>query len=403
MVKHMSENDDARLGTLCVWGGETEKNFWLGAVEVPVVNSVTFGYKDVDKWLAVAKGLQAGHIYSRNTNPTVAVFEEKMRRLEKAEAATSFSTGMAAISNTFFALLSAGDRVVSITDTYGGVSKIFLEFFPRFGIKVTLCKTEDYDAIEREVEKGCKLLYLESPTNPTLKIVDIRRLANFAHKFGSIVAVDNTFATPINQRPIELGADLVIHSATKFLSGHSDAMGGVVCGKKELVDKIFHFREINGASLNPVAAYMLIRGIKTLHLRVSRQNDNAMQIAKFLESHPMVEKVFYPGLPSHKYHEVARRQMSGFGGILSFQLKGGFEAVRLFLPRLRYAHLAANLGSVETITGPPATTSHVECSPEEREALGIPESLIRYSVGIEDVKDLIADLEQALDYLKTAI
>jgi cystathionine gamma-synthase len=210
------------------------------------------------------------------------------------------------------------------------------------------------------------------------------------------VVVDNTFATPINQSPLELGAHLVVHSATKFLGGHADALGGVICGPKELVERIYHFREINGAALDPMAAYLLLRGMKTLHLRIRQQNESALEIARFLEEHPLVEQVFYPGLESHENHDVAGRQMRGFGGVLSFQIKGGFESVRDFLPRLRYAHLAANLGAVDTIAGPPATTSHVECTAEEREELGIPESLVRYSVGIEDTEDLIADLEQAL-------
>ena len=208
--------------------------------------------------------------------------------------------------------------------------------------------------------------------------------------------VDNTFATPINQRPFDLGADLVIHSATKFLGGHADALGGVVCGPLDLVGRIYHYREITGASLDPMAAYLLLRGIKTLHLRVERQNQSAMKIARFLERHSAVENVYYPGLESHPHHDIARRQMTAFGGVLSFTIKGDFEAVRDFLPRLRYAHRAANLGAVETIAGPPSVTSHVECTPEERSALGIPEGLIRYSVGIEDVDDLIFDLDEAL-------
>jgi len=394
----MSSHDRPRLDTLCVWGGEP-KDSWEGATQVPIVHSVSFGYPDVDQWLMVAKGLRPGHIYSRNTNPTVSAFEEKVRMLEEAEAATSFSTGMAAISNTFFALLSPGDRVVSIKDTYGGVTKIFLEFFPRFRIAASMCETTEHEAIEAEIAKGCTMLYLESPTNPTLKVVDIARLAKAAHDKGALVVVDNTFATPINQRPLVLGTDLVIHSATKFLGGHADAMGGVVCGSRKIVDRIYHFREINGAALDPMSAYLLLRGMKTLHLRVRRQNESAMQIARFLETHPMVEKVFYPGLASHEHHDIARRQMLGFGGVLSFQLKGGFDTVRTFLPHLNYAHLAANLGAVETIAGPPATTSHVECTQKEREAMGIPESLIRYSVGIENAEDLIADLEQAFAYL----
>jgi cystathionine gamma-synthase len=384
-----------RPGTQAVWGGE-QQPLWMGATQVPVVHSVAFGYPDVDAWLSVALGRRPGHIYSRNTNPTVEVFEEKVRLLESAEAATSFATGMAAISSTLFALLAPGDRVVSIKDCYGGTSKLFSEFLPRFHIEVTQCETESQEAIEEAIGRGCRLLYLESPTNPTLKVVDVERLAAAAHRVGATVVVDNTFATPINQHPLALGADLVVHSATKVLGGHADALGGVVCGRRELVQRVFHFREIAGATLHPESAYLLLRGMKTLHLRVRQQNESALLIARFLQLQPGVASVFYPGLDTHPGHHIAKRQMLGFGGVLSFILAGGFDAVRKALPRLKWAHRAANLGSVETVVGPPATTSHVENTREERRSLGIPEGLVRYSVGIEDTEDLIADLEQAL-------
>ena len=394
----MNDAVSAKIGTLAVWAGERDP-FWERATQVPVVHSVAFGYDDLDYWLSVGQGKAVGHIYSRNTNPTVRIFEEKICQLEGASAATSFASGMAAISNTLFTLLSPGDKIVSIKDSYGGTNKIFLEFLPRFNIEVTLCNTTDQAAIETAVFSGCKILYLESPTNPTMNIVDIARLAGAAHDAGAMVVVDNTFATPVNQNPLELGADIVLHSATKFLGGHADALGGAVCGPADLIKQIFHFREINGAVLDPMAAYFLLRGMKTLHLRVRRQSKSALKIAQYLQAHPAVTKVFYPGLTSHPQHDIARRQMKDFGGMLAFMVQGGYEAVRTFLPRLKYAHRAANLGSVETIVGPPATTSHVECTPEEREALGIPESLVRYSAGIEDVDDLISDLDQALDSL----
>ncbi len=394
----MDDKKNPGAGTIAVWGGE-EKSVSGRPTQVPIVQSVSFGYDDMDHWLQVGKGLEKGHIYSRNTNPTLESFEEKIRLLEGAGAATSFSSGMAAISNTLFTLLSPGDRVVSIKDSYGGTSKLFLEFLPRFNIEAKLCETTDHEQIEAEVMKGCKVLYLETPTNPTLKVIDIARLAKAAHDAGAIVIMDNTFATPINQQPLALGADLVIHSATKFLGGHADALGGAVCGPEELIKKIYHFREINGAALDPMAAYLLLRGMKTLHLRVGRQNESALAIARHLEKHPAVSRVFYPGLISHPQHAIAKKQMSGFGGVLSFILKGDFAALKVFLPRLQLAHRAANLGAVETIAGPPALTSHVECTPQERSAMGIPEGLIRYSVGIEDAGDLITDLNNALDAL----
>ena len=391
----MPDNKQPLPGTLAVWAGE-EEYLLQGATQVPVVHSVSFGYRDVDEWMDVALGKKVGHIYGRNTNPTVHVFEEKVRILEGAEAATSFATGMAAISNSLYTLLTPGDRAVSVKDTYGGTNKIFTEFLPRLDVDVALCNTTDHTAIEAEINKGCTVLYLESPTNPTLKVMDLARLAKAGKAVGATVIVDNTFATPINQNPLALGADLVLHSATKFLGGHADALGGVVCGPSELIERIFHYREINGATLHPMAAYFMIRGMKTLHLRVRQQNESAQRIAEFLQGQARVTAVYYPGLPSHENHLIAQKQMRGFGGVLSFTLQGDFDAVRDFLPRLQYAHAAANLGAVETIAGPPATTSHVECSREERAAMGIPESLIRYSVGIEETADLIADLEQAL-------
>ncbi len=384
-----------KKSTTSVWGGESDLNV-KGAVTTPIVNSVAFAYDDVDHWHDVSLGKAPGFIYSRNTNPTVAVLEEKIRLLEGAEAATSFATGMAAISNTLYTFLTAGKRVVSQKDNYGGTSKIFLDFLPLYNVQVQLCDTTDFDQFEKEIAKGCDLVYLETPTNPTLKVVDIKRLAIAAKKVGAIVVVDNTFATPINQNPLALGADLVIHSATKFLGGHSDAMGGVVAGKKELVQKIYQYREINGASLQADPAYMIARGMKTLELRIERQNASALKIAQYLKAHSKVADVFYPGLETHPGHAIAKQQMSGFGGIMSFALDGGYDHVKKLLTTLKLVHLAASLGSVSTLAGPPRTTSHVELTEAQRKLLGIPESLIRYSVGIENVDDLLQDLATAL-------
>ena len=394
--------DDYTLATQALWAGEDEY-LVERSTQVPIVQSVSYGYNDMDDMLEVALGKKPGHIYSRNTNPTLHAFEEKIRILERAEAATSFASGMAAISNTLLTFLKHGDRIVSVKDTYGGTNKIFTEFLPPMGIEVSLPDTSDFEAIELEIKKGCKVLYLETPTNPTLKVIDIERLARAGHAVGALVIVDNTFATPINCTPLELGADIVLHSASKFLGGHADALGGVICGAKDLVQAVYHYREIMGAVLDPFAAYLLIRGLKTLDLRIERQNSSAMKIARFLEAHAFVEKVFYPGLESHLHHDVAKRQMRGFGGMMSFSLKGDFAVVKDFLPRLKLAHRAANLGSVETIVGPPATTSHVECSADERAAMGIPEALVRYSTGIENVEDLIGDLEQALKATQRAM
>ncbi|MBU8769414.1 cystathionine gamma-synthase family protein [Cytobacillus oceanisediminis] len=394
--------ENVQAGTKAVWAGE--KDYLVhGATQVPVVLSVAYGYDDMDEWYDVAIGKKKGHIYGRNTNPTVQSFEDKVKILEGAEAATSFSTGMAAISNTLSTFLVPGDRIVSMKDTYGGTNKIFTEFLPRQQIDVVLCETGNHEQIEAEVAKGCKILYLETPTNPTVKITDIERMAKAGHDAGAIVIVDNTFATPMNQNPISLGVDLVIHSATKFLGGHADALGGVVCGPHELVEKIYHYREINGATMDPMAAYLMIRGMKTLHLRVRQQCKNAMALAKYLQTKDMVESVYYPGIETHPNHHIAKKQMKDFGGMLSFAVKGGVDTVRDLLPKLQFANRAANLGAVETTVGPARTTSHVECTPEERAAVGIPEGLIRVSCGIEEIEDIIADFEQAFRHAESVL
>ena len=384
--------------TKSVWGGETE-SFPDGATQIPTFNSVAYAYKDLDEWEKVSKGEKKGYIYGRNTNPTVSVLEDKIRILENAEASTSFSSGMAAISNILFSNLKPGDTVVAGKDTYGGTSKIFLEFLPKFDIKVELCDTTDHKLIEQKIYDNCQLLYLETPTNPTLKIQDIKFLAKIAKKAGALVVVDNTLATPINQNPLKLGADLVIHSATKFLCGHSDALGGLVCGNKDNIDRIFHFREINGASLGPEAAYLILRGMKTLALRIEKHNSNALKLAKWLFNHPKINQVYYPGLETNLGHKIAQSQMKGFGGVLSFTLNGEENLIPNFISKLRFAHAAAHLGSVETIVGPPKTTSHVENTVEERAQLGIPENMLRCSVGIENIDDIIEDFRETFESL----
>lgn len=388
--------DGMREGTRCVIAGESAHTAF-NSITVPIFQNGAFEYDDIQEWIDVSLYRKPGDIYSRTTNPTVRAFEEKIAALEGAEDATACSSGMAAINNTLMSLLRPGDVAISIKDSYGATYLHFAEILPAFGIETRICETTDYSEIEKTINRGCKLVYLESPTNPTLKIVDIKRMTAAAKKVGALTVVDNTFATPINQKPLELGADLVIHSASKFLGGHSDVIGGVVCGSKELIRKIFLWRNLTGACLSPNTAFLLIRGMKTLHLRMERHNQSAMQIAQFLEAHPKVIAVNYPGLPNHPNHDIAARQMKGFSGVLSFALSGKFEDTGRFLAHLQYIHKAANLGQVDSVAGPPATTSHVECTAEERAAAGIPETLIRLSVGVEDTQDLIDDLSQALE------
>ncbi len=366
------------------------------SVVAPIVANSAFAYPDVASWRAVALGEADGHIYARNSNPTTDRFEAKVAALEGAEAGTSFGTGMAAIFTTLQALLRPGDRVVTVKDTYGGTYLLFTEILPAWGVQCDVLDTDDHEAVEEQVRAGCDLLYLESPTNPTCKVLDLQRLAGAAAAVDAVTIVDNTFATPINTRPLSLGADVVVHSASKFLGGHGDVLGGVAVGSAALVERIYQLREIIGTGMDPQVAALMLRSLKTLGLRVERQNETALAVAQHLATHPKVTAVNYPGLPTHPHHDVAARQMDGFGGMLSFAVDGGFPAVETVLANLQYAYLAANLGQVETIAGPPATTSHVELTEDERAAAGIPEGLVRYSVGIEDTADLVADLDAAL-------
>lgn len=382
--------------TLGVWAGE-ERPLALGATQPPIFLSAPFCFPDVESWLSVAHGRAPGHSYSRSSNPTVGVFEEKLRWLEGGEAAASFASGMAAISNSLLALLRPGDRVVALKDCYGGTSQFFLHYLAPLGITVDLIGAASDTEIETAIRRGCRLVYLESPTNPLLRIVDLRRAAAAARAAGAWVLVDNTLATPVLQKPLALGADLVVHSATKFIGGHDDAMGGIVVGRSELVAKIFAYREITGAALNPFAAYLLIRGLKTLGLRVERQSANALAVATLLAGDARVTSVNYPGLHSDLGHRRAVDQMQGFGGVLSFRFEAGLAAAKRFLDALQLAHRAASLGSVNSLAGLASTTSHLECSEEERAMLGIPADLVRLSCGIEDTADLTRDVLRAIE------
>ncbi|MEN3273362.1 MAG: cystathionine gamma-synthase [Actinomycetota bacterium] len=377
---------------------ETESVDATGSVVPPIHTNSAFAYPDVETWRAVALKQTDGYIYSRNSNPTTDRFEAKVAALEGAEAATSFGTGMAAISTTLLAVLKPGSRAVTAKDAYGGTYLLFTQHLPGWGVDCVVVDTDDHEAIEAEIAEGCDLVYLETPTNPTLKVLDLQRLSTAAHATGALVVADNTFATPVNQLPLSLGADLVLHSASKFLGGHGDVLGGVVAGSAELIHRVYALREIIGTGMDPHVASQMLRSLKTLGLRVERHNESALRIARWLEDQPKVTKVHYPGLDSHPMHAVAKGQMRGYGGVLSFELDGGFDAVCRVLAKLEHAYLAANLGQVETIAGPPATTSHVELTDAERAEAGIPEGLIRYSVGIEDADDLIADLTQALQH-----
>jgi cystathionine beta-lyase/cystathionine gamma-synthase len=381
--------------TRAIHAGE-EKHGVGGPVATPVIYSSTFTFESTAEMKRWAEGRSRAYIYTRYGNPTLAVAEAKLASLENAEAAVVTASGMAAISSALLAVLQSGDEVISTRQLYGGSYRLMRDLFPRFGITVKYVET-DLAGMESFVTPKTRALYIESPTNPGLGLVDIRRAVTFARKHKLVCLMDNTFASPVLQRPIKLGVDLVLHSATKYLAGHSDVIAGAAVGSRALIDKVRSNIIYLGGSMDPSAAYRLIRGMKTLELRVRRQSETALAVARFLERHPKVERVHYPGLPSHPDHALARRQMQGgFGGMMSFDVKGGIAAARRFCDRAHIFLLAASLGGVESLVVLPAYTSHYNMSAAELKAAGVAPGCVRVSIGLEDRDDLIEDLRQAL-------
>jgi len=370
---------------------------YTGAVSIPIYETSTFVFKNVEQGAARFAGTEEGYIYTRLGNPTIKALERSLAELENGESARACASGMAAINTTVTALAKKGDHVISTDCLYGGTAKLFLDILPKFGIEFTLVDSSNPKEVEKVIQKNTKLLYLESPANPTLKLTDVRAVTQIARKHGVITALDNTFMSPYFQRPLELGADIVIHSLTKYLSGHSDVIGGAIIGSKTLLKTIDPILKNNGSTLGPFEAWLTLRGIKTLPLRMEKHNDNAMKIARFLETHPKIQRVHYPGLKSHPQHELAKRQMNGFGGIICFEVRGGLEAGVKLMNSVKLCTLAVSLGAVETLIEHPASMTHAIVPKEERLKAGITDSLVRLSVGIEDVEDIIEDLEQALE------
>ncbi|HEX4921957.1 MAG TPA: aminotransferase class I/II-fold pyridoxal phosphate-dependent enzyme [Candidatus Bathyarchaeia archaeon] len=366
-----------------------------GSIIPPIYESTTFKFNDASL-IPPAMAGEHGYVYSRRENPTVVKLEEKIASLEHGEAAAAFGSGMAAISTSVLAFLKKGDHVVGIRDLYGGTYNLLHEQLPNLGLETTLVETTDLAALEKATKKNTRIVYIESPTNPTIKLVDIAKAASIAHTAGALLLIDSTFASPINQNPLTVGADLVLHSATKFINGHDDLVAGLAIGSKGHIRKIKILRRDLGGVLDPIPAWLVLRGIKTMALRIRAQNANALALAKYLSGHNKVAKVNYPGLETHPQHALARKQMRGYGGMLSFEIKGDKrEAIKL-TESLKVASLAASLGGVETLVSQPHNMTHTQMSPEARARAGMPDTLIRVSVGIEDIEDLIADFTQAL-------
>ncbi|HUK24034.1 MAG TPA: aminotransferase class I/II-fold pyridoxal phosphate-dependent enzyme [Terriglobales bacterium] len=368
-----------------------------GPLSTPIYQTSTFEVTDNEEQL---RATTTDHFYTRYGNPTHTVAEAAIAQLESAEAALLFASGMAAVTTSILSLLKAGDHIVAQRDVYGGVTKFLSGWLSRFGVETTFVETTDYSQHAAALRPNTRLLYLESPTNPTLRVVDLKKTADLARQHGIVTLIDSTFGTPINQRPAEHGIDLVMHSGTKYLGGHADLIAGAVAGRRDLIEKIHSTRTTLGSNMDPHAAWLLLRGIKTLAVRVQRQNENALQVAGFLAGHPKVRAVHYPFLPSHPQHALAKEQMLGGGGVLSFEVDGSGEDARHVAEALRLFTLAPSLGGVESLVSIPVLTSHAMISPEHRRKMGVTEQLIRISVGIENVDDLIADLEKALTVMK---
>jgi cystathionine gamma-lyase/cystathionine beta-lyase/cystathionine gamma-lyase/homocysteine desulfhydrase len=379
--------DEARFSTVCIHAGQ-QPDPSTGAIITPIYQTSTYVQEGL--------GRHKGYEYARTQNPTRAALEANIAAIEKGKAAFAFASGMAA-EGAVMTLLQSGDHVVVTDNTYGGTYRLFERVLRKYQLDFSYVDSSRLDEIAAAIRPATKMLFLESPTNPTLRLTDLRGAGEIAHARGVTVVVDNTFASPYVQRPIEFGADLVVHSTTKFLNGHSDSVGGIVVAvKDEHIEWLKFIQNAQGAILGPMDAWLVLRGTKTLPIRMERHNANALALAEFLATHPKVTRVHYPGLPSHPQHALARAQMCGFGGLISLEL-GSLEKARRLLESVQLMSLAESLGGVETLISHPATMTHAAVPPERRREIGVTDDLVRISVGIEDVEDLREDLAQALD------
>lgn len=385
--------DQAKLSTLCVHAGELEDAH--GSPHTPIYQTTTFRFANTADLLDVMEGRKPGSLYTRyGLNPSIVSVEKKLAALEGAAEALAFASGMAAIASLF--LVHGRRGIVCFGEAYGGTLEILTTQLPSLGIEVHFLAGKDTDGLERLLAQGVGLVFIETPTNPTLEIADVNAIAARTHAHGALLAVDNTFASPVNQNPLALGADLVMHSCTKYLGGHSDLTAGCVMGSAELLAPVRTWRRCLGSTIAPETAALLARSLRSLVVRVRAQNANAQAVAEAMAVHPRVSRVLYPGLPDFPGHALAARQMSGFGGILTIEVKGGGEAAVKVADSLQLIMLAPSLGGVESLVTQPCTTTHHGLTPEQRQARGITDGMLRLSIGLEDAADLIADLEQAL-------
>lgn len=385
-----------RFDTTLIHGGEHVDPY--GSATVPIYQTSTFGFKSADHGASCFAGEDDGYIYTRIGNPTVTALEKIVAKLEKAYGGIAVCSGMAAVNTIYMGLLNQGDHMIGSEAVYGPSRVVMEKQWSRFGVEATFVDTSDIEKVKQAIKPNTKVLYIETPANPTMCITDLKACVELAHQHGILVVVDNTFSSPVLQRPIEFGVDVVFHSMTKFLNGHADIVAGIVLAKdKEVYTKLRDIMVGVGFNMDPTQAYMVLRGLKTLTVRVNHQQESAKKVAEWLENHPKIEWVKYPGLKSHPHYELAKQQMDGPGSMLSFELKGGLEAGKVLMNNVKLAMLAVSLGGVETLIQHPASMTHAKMDRESKLKAGISDGLVRFAVGIEDVNDIIEDLAQALE------
>ena len=383
------------ISTRAIHAGE-DRSRYADSITTPIVQTSTYAFKNSAEVEAYTKHGKARFEYGRYGNPTDQVAERRLAALEGSEDCVVFGSGMSAIVTTILALIRSGDNIVITDDAYKKTLEFCSSYLQRFGVRCTVVPFGDYGALERAINKRTRFIFSESPTNPYLNIFDLPRLVKIARRHNVLTLIDSTFSTPLNQRPLEFGVDLVMHSCTKYIAGHNDILAGTVLGSAQLIDEIRSLHKAVGGVIDPHCCYLLLRGMKTFPLRMARHNQTAMEVARFLEGHPCVQRVYYPGLESHPHYEIAKEQMTGFGGVVSFDIKGGLPQAKRFLDALKLCFIAPSLGGVETLITHPALVSYYDLTRKERYALGITDTLLRLSVGIEEPEDLIKDLDQAL-------
>lgn len=389
------ENNESGFNTKLIHAGDLHDEW--GSVVTPIYQTSTFAFKNAKHGANCFAGVEKGFIYTRIGNPTIETLEKKIAVLENGYGGIALSSGMAAVTTVYMTLLSKDAHILSTSAVYGPSRSVLETHFMKFGVECSFIDTSVIENIEKNIRPNTKIVYIETPANPTVQITDIVAVSKIAHKYGALVVVDNTFSSPYLQQPLNLDADIVLHSITKFINGHADVVGGIIVAKDaEIFSKLRKTMTLMGGNMDPHQAYLVIRGIKTLSIRMDRAQENAIKIADYLEAHPKVSRVMFPGLKSHPQYELAKKQMKGPGAMISFELKGGYNAGVVLMDNVKVAVLAVSLGGIETLIQHPASMTHAGMGKEGRIAANITDGLVRYSVGIEDVDDLINDLEQAL-------